>query len=157
MTNSLSSPSEATVSRVLLTGVEPFGRNSVNSAWEACRLVAESPPENMQLEAALLPCAFGDSISELRKQILRVEPELVISTGQGGSRPDITIERVAINLNDAEGADNNGHQPIDEPTVADGPAAYRWPRGRTSRSSTWPSCSVRPTSWTTAIRPPRRM
>ncbi|WP_405670250.1 pyroglutamyl-peptidase I [Streptomyces sp. NBC_01530] len=124
MKNSLSSSSEATVSRVLLTGVEPFGRNYMNSAWGACRLVAESPPEDMQLEVVLLPCAFGDSIAELRKKILRVEPELVISTGQGGSRPDVTIERVAINLKDAEGADNNGNQPIDEPIVADGPAAY---------------------------------
>ncbi|WP_406134525.1 pyroglutamyl-peptidase I [Streptomyces sp. NBC_01089] len=124
MTNSLSSPSEATVSRVLLTGVEPFGRNHLNSAWEACRLLAKSPPQEIELEVVLLPCAFGDSIAELRKQMLRLEPDLVISTGQGGSRPDITIERVAINLNDAEGADNNGNQPIDEPIVADGPAAY---------------------------------
>ncbi|MEU7059058.1 pyroglutamyl-peptidase I [Streptomyces sp. NPDC046197] len=108
----------------MLTAVEPFGRNYLNSAWEACRLVAESPPDNLELEVVQLPCAFGDSIAELRKEILRVKPELVVSTGQGGSRPDITVERVAINLNDAEGADNKGNQPIDEAIVPDGPAAY---------------------------------
>ncbi|MFG3116710.1 pyroglutamyl-peptidase I [Streptomyces sp. NPDC048197] len=112
------------VSRILLTGVEPFGRNSLNSAWEACRLVADDPPAGLQLEVVQLPCAFGDSIAALRKEILRTEPELVVATGQGGSRPDITIERVAINLDDAQGPDNKGNQPIDAPIVPDGPAAY---------------------------------
>jgi len=60
----------------------------------------------------------------LRKEILRTDPELVVATGQGGSRPDITIERVAINLDDAQGPDNKGNQPIDSPIAPDGPAAY---------------------------------
>ncbi len=60
----------------------------------------------------------------MRKEILRADPELVVATGQGGSRPDITIERVAINLDDAQGPDNKGNQPIDSPIIPDGPAAY---------------------------------
>ncbi|MCR1568918.1 pyroglutamyl-peptidase I, partial [Mixta sp.] len=35
-----------------------------------------------------------------------------------------TVERVGINIDDARIADNNGNQPIDEPIVPDGPAAY---------------------------------
>lgn len=46
-----------------------------------------------------------------------MEPELVVATGQGGSRPDITVERVAINLDDAQGPDNKGNQPVDAPIV----------------------------------------
>ncbi|WP_051797929.1 pyroglutamyl-peptidase I [Streptomyces sp. NRRL S-337] len=109
---------------MLLTAVEPFGRNSLNSAWEACRLVADDPPPGLELEVVQLPCVFGDSIAALRKEILRADPELVVATGQGGSRPDITIERVAINLDDAQGPDNKGNQPIDSPIIPDGPAAY---------------------------------
>lgn len=39
-------------------------------------------------------------------------------------RPDITIERVAINIDDARIADNEGNQPVDVPVVEEGPAAY---------------------------------
>ena len=40
--------------------------------------------------------------------------------GQAGGRPDITVERVAINCDDFRIPDNAGNQPEDEPIVADG-------------------------------------
>src|SRR5262245_17787407 len=43
---------------------------------------------------------------------------------RAGGRTRVTVERVAINLDDARIPDNNGAEPIDEPVVADGPAAY---------------------------------
>ena len=49
---------------------------------------------------------------------------LVICTGQAGGRGAISLERVAINVNDARIPDNIGARPIDLPIVADGPAAY---------------------------------
>ncbi|MDQ9428743.1 pyroglutamyl-peptidase I, partial [Serratia marcescens] len=39
-------------------------------------------------------------------------------------RADLSLERVAINLNDARIPDNQGLQPIDTPVVVQGPAAY---------------------------------
>jgi pyroglutamyl-peptidase len=117
--------SEAIISRrVLLIGIAPFGKNSINSSWEACRLVAAEPPPGVEVAVELLPCVFHESIAALRKAINRFGPEVVIATGQGGSRPDITVECVAINLDDAAGADNKGNQPIDEPIIPGGPAAY---------------------------------
>ncbi|MGW7447754.1 pyroglutamyl-peptidase I [Kitasatospora sp. NPDC054795] len=111
--------------RVLLTAFEPFGRDPLNSSLEAGRLVAAGPPAGVALEFAGLPWAFGDSIAELRRAVARFEPDLVIATGQGGNRPDLTVERVAINLDDAvRTADRKGHQPLDQPVVPDGPAAY---------------------------------
>ncbi|MET8546678.1 pyroglutamyl-peptidase I [Kitasatospora sp. NPDC004799] len=111
--------------RVLLTAFEPFGRDPLNSSLEAGRLVVAGPPAGVALEFAELPWAFGDSIAELRRAVAQVEPDLVIATGQGGNRPDITVERVAINLDDAVRApDRKGHQPVDQPVVPDGPAAY---------------------------------
>ncbi|MFD4661257.1 pyroglutamyl-peptidase I [Kitasatospora sp. NPDC058444] len=111
--------------RVLLTAFEPFGRDPLNSSLEAGRLVAAGPPAGVTLEFAALPWAFGDSISELRRAVDRFEPELVIATGQGGNRPDLTVERVAINLDDAvRRPDRKGNQPLDQPVVPGGPAAY---------------------------------
>jgi pyroglutamyl-peptidase len=109
---------------VLLTSVGPFGRNVLSSSLEAVRLVVAEPPPGADLDTVELPCVFGDAITALRKAIVRTEPDLVVATGQGGSRPDITVERVAINLDDAIGADNAGNQRTDTPIVPDGPTAY---------------------------------
>ena len=49
---------------------------------------------------------------------------LVLATGQAGGRSELAIERVAANLIDARIADADGVQPIDEPVIADAPAAY---------------------------------
>ncbi|MFI2609559.1 pyroglutamyl-peptidase I [Kitasatospora sp. NPDC018619] len=111
--------------RVLLTAFEPFGRDALNSSLEAGRLVAAGPPAGVALEFTALPGVYGDSIAELRKAVARFEPDLVLATGQGGNRPDLTVERVAVNLDDAvRGPDRKGHQPLDQPVVPDGPAAY---------------------------------
>lgn len=49
---------------------------------------------------------------------------MVICVGQAGGRPNITVERVAINQDDARIPDNEGAQPIDRTIFAEGPAAY---------------------------------
>jgi pyroglutamyl-peptidase len=48
----------------------------------------------------------------------------VILLGQAGGRAAMSVERVAINVDDARIADNAGWQPVDEPVAPAGPAAY---------------------------------
>ncbi len=71
-----------------------------------------------------VPTVFHKSISVLKEYIEELAPEFIICIGQAGGRPDITIERVAINIDDARIADNEGNQPVDVPVVEEGPAAY---------------------------------
>ncbi len=71
-----------------------------------------------------VPTVFQKSISVLKEYIEELNPEMIICIGQAGGRPDITIERVAINVDDARIADNEGNQPVDVPVVEEGPAAY---------------------------------
>ncbi|MEY9845544.1 pyroglutamyl-peptidase I [Streptacidiphilus sp. MAP5-3] len=106
--------------RVLLTGFEPFGGESVNPSWEAVRLLASEP----DVSTVRLSCVFGTALDELRAAVERTDPTLVVCVGQAGGRTDLTVERVAINLDDARIPDNAGQQPIDRPIVPDGPAAY---------------------------------
>jgi pyroglutamyl-peptidase len=112
------------VTKVLLTGFEPFNDSSVNPSWEAVRLVAAAPPAGVALATVMLPCVFGTAVEALRTEIDRVDPELVVCVGQAGGRPDVTVERVAINVNDARIPDNVGDQPIDTPVVPGGPVGY---------------------------------
>lgn len=109
---------------VLLTGFEPFGGEAINPSEEIAREINDATIARHRVVGALLPCVFGASIKELKRQIKIHEPEIVICLGQAGGRAEITPERVAINLDDARIADNAGQQPIDKPVAKDGPAAY---------------------------------
>ncbi|QXH79342.1 pyroglutamyl-peptidase I [Pseudomonas salmasensis] len=110
---------------VLLTGFEPFDKAAVNPSWEAVRQLDGVPlSEGVTMVARCLPCAFASAAETLLQVINELQPAMVIATGLGHGRSDISIERVAINVNDARIPDNLGAQPIDTAVVAGGPAAY---------------------------------
>jgi len=113
-----------TPTRVLATGFEPFGGAGTNPSWSACRRLAAAPPAGLEVHAARLSCVFGTAIEELRRAIARYEPELVLCTGLAGGRSGLSVERVAVNVDDARIPDNAGRRPVDEPVVPGGPAAY---------------------------------
>jgi pyroglutamyl-peptidase len=110
---------------VLLTGFEPFDQDSVNPSWEAARrLDGFKIDEQVTIVARRLPCAFATAGECLVKLIEELRPAMVIATGLATGRSEISIERVAININDARIPDNLGEQPVDTAVVAGGPAAY---------------------------------
>ena len=109
---------------VLLTGFEPFGGEPINPSWEAVRTLDGWQAPGFRVVAAQLPCVFVAEREALAALMARHQPACVIAVGQAGGRADISLERVAINVDDARMPDNAGHQPIDEPVVPGGPAAY---------------------------------
>ncbi|MBG6183813.1 pyroglutamyl-peptidase [Arthrobacter sp. CAN_A214] len=110
---------------ILLTGFEPFGGETVNPSWTAAQLAATALQAAGRNAAAVeLPCVFGKSAEVLRDAIGRLQPMLVLCVGQAGGRSRISIERVAINVDDARIPDNAGNAPIDQPVRLGGPAAY---------------------------------
>jgi len=109
---------------VLLTGFEPFNGASINPAWEAVRLLEGWSGDGFKVEVRLLPCVFGRAAEALLGFVDEVRPDIAIAVGLAGGRPEISVERIAINVDDARFLDNAGQQPIDVPIVADGPAAY---------------------------------
>ncbi|HCA7356437.1 TPA: pyroglutamyl-peptidase I [Citrobacter freundii] len=109
---------------VLITGFEPFGGESVNPSWEVVSGLDNVIIGGCRVVVRQLPCVFGESLAVLNGAIDALSPSLVLAVGQAGGRTDITVERVAINVDDARIADNQGQQPVDVPVVADGPAAW---------------------------------
>lgn len=109
---------------VLLTGFEPFNNETVNPAWEAVRSLEGWTGEGFVVEVLQLPCVFGDANQLVHAAIARLKPDVVIAVGQAGGRADLSVERVAINVDDAPIPDNAQRQLVDEPVVAGGPAAY---------------------------------
>jgi len=111
-------------STILLTGFEPFGGETINPSWEAVRRLDGWTAPGLRVVAGLMPCEFGAARSTLEALIARHQPQCLIAVGQAGKRAEISVERVAINVDDARIPDNAGRQPIDEPVVPGGPAAY---------------------------------
>jgi pyroglutamyl-peptidase len=113
---------------ILLTGFEPFDGAAINPAWEAVRALSGWEGANsagpFRVEVRQLPCVFGVAAQALCAAVDEVRPDIAIAVGQAGGRPEISVERVAINVDDASIRDNAGRQPVDTPIAADGPAAY---------------------------------
>lgn len=109
--------------KILVTGFDPFGGEKINPAIESVKRLPDKilDAEIIKLE---IPTVIGKSVDKIREKIKEVEPDVVLSIGQAGGRPDITVERVGINCDDCRIKDNEGNQPIDEKVVEDGPAAY---------------------------------
>lgn len=108
---------------ILVTGFEPFGGDVLNPSALVAKALHGHRIEGRPVVGLELPCAFGRSIEVLREALDAHRPSLVLALGQAAGRTGFSLERVAINLDDARIPDNAGAQPIDEPVVARAPAA----------------------------------
>ena len=104
---------------ILLTGFEPFGKATLNPSGEIIKQIS-----GKNIVTAILPVAYTQSAERLLQLIAEHNPDVVISLGQAEGRTQITPERIAINLDDARLADNQGVIRNDVPIIAGGPVAY---------------------------------
>lgn len=109
--------------KVLITGFEPFNKEKINPSAEAVKLLPETIKESVIIKK-ILPTVFNESFEKLKSVIEKENPDIVICVGQAGGRDKITIERVAINVDDASIPDNKGNTPIDKIIQKDGENSY---------------------------------
>lgn len=115
--------------KILLTGFEPFNNQTINPS--AMILENVTAPSNIQLVKMLLPVEFDKSRQLLLDMADKEKPDVILSLGQAGNVPCLSVERVAINLdscirlNGEDGiADNAGVRLKDKPISPEGPEAY---------------------------------
>ncbi len=108
--------------KIIVTGFDPFGGEKINPSIECVKALPDI--EGVEIIRLELPTVFKESALRLNEVIDDVKPDAVLSVGQAGGRPGITMERIAINVDDARIPDNNSQQPIDEVIQGDGEAAY---------------------------------
>lgn len=120
--------------RILVTGFVPFGTHGVNASERVVRALARRPPDGVQLETLVLPVVFGEAFARLRERLDAGPPlDAVVLTGMAAKASRVRLERVALNLADAESfargrrpvprPDNAGRAPVDEAIEAGGPLA----------------------------------
>ena len=109
--------------KILVTGFDPFGGEKINPALETIKRLPDTilGAQIIKLE---IPTVVGKSLAKIKEAVEKENPDAVLSIGQAGGRSEITVERVGINIDDCRIPDNEGNQPIDEPVVKGGPAAY---------------------------------
>jgi pyroglutamyl-peptidase len=107
------------MTKVLLTGFEPFGTATSNPSGEIVKQISGD-----NIVTAILPVAYAQSGERLLQLIAEHNPDVVICLGQAEGRTQITPEKVAINLDDARLADNEGVLRNDVKIIKNGPDAY---------------------------------
>ena len=109
--------------KLLITGFDPFGENSVNPSWEAVKLLPEQVG-NYTLHKLAIPTIFGTAAQMVLAKAEQLRPDVIISVGLAGGRDAVTPERIAVNIRDARIADNQGFQPKGDWVAQEGAAAY---------------------------------
>lgn len=109
--------------KLLITGFEPFGGESINPSWEAVKLLPNEI-NGYSLTKLLIPVVFGEAAKNVINASDEICPDVVLSIGQAGGRKAVTPELVGINLRHSTEPDNGGNKPMDEPIILGGENAY---------------------------------
>lgn len=113
--------------KVLLTGFEPFGGDTVNPSEVLVKKFLEisvSELPELEVHTAILPVSFKRADLILKNLLDVHKPDIYLGLGLWSGITYITVERVAVNVKDARIPDNDGDQPVDEPIDPEGPPAY---------------------------------
>ena len=108
--------------KILMTAFDPFGGEPINASQEALSLL--TPPNGIELLRMVVPTVFAQAAEQVISRVNEVRPDAVICLGQAAGRQAVTPERLAVNVRDASLSDNSGFQPVDEPIIPGGPAAF---------------------------------
>lgn len=109
--------------KLLITGFDSFGGNTVNPSWEAVRQLPEQVGEYMLCKLQI-PTIFGKAAETVLEKAAQFQPDVILCLGLAGGRDAVTPERIAVNIRDARIPDNTGFRPQGDPVASNGPAAY---------------------------------
>ena len=73
----------------------------------------------------MLPVSYGRAADAFREAVRAADPELVVCFGQAERDTGLSVERFALNLDDAGTLDNDGVAASAGPIDPAGPVAYR--------------------------------
>ena len=112
--------------KILLTGFNPYGAVEVNPSEQVVRRIAGRARArgSDDLVTEILPTEFVTAGKRIRQLIRKFRPAAVLCLGVAPSRDKISLERVALNLDDDALPDNAGRARAGRQIVPGGPVAY---------------------------------
>lgn len=113
------------MSTILVTGYEPFGEHETNPSARIAHDIDTETINGNSIVGRELPVVFDEALPLLIEEIENHDPAVILSTGLMPEREVLSVERVGINVRDAEDIPDNADQsPRDVAVEEDGPAAY---------------------------------
>lgn len=109
--------------KIIVTGFEPFLDNTENPSSEILELLPKSIYGN-EIITIKLPVIYDECFDILKLEIMKHKPDVIINIGLAAGRKAISIERVALNINDSVHPDNLGNIFKDKKIIEKGEAAY---------------------------------
>lgn len=106
--------------KLLITGFDPFGGETINPSWEAVKLLPEVIGE-YEVHKMEIPTVVALAAKIVLDKAAEVRPDVILCVGQAGGRSGVTPERIGINIRSARIPDNAGNQPVEQTIVPDGP------------------------------------
>lgn len=109
--------------KILMTGFDPFGGEKINPSFE----ILKSLPDKIDSHEIIkreLPASYKQSITAIKAIMDTERPDVVLSLGQAGGSFGLRVEKVGLNLRDANVPDNDGHRASHEIIFDDGDIAY---------------------------------
>ena len=105
--------------RIAVVGFAPFGAHAENPSERVVRALASEPG----LATAVLPVAYRRAESQLVATLESVRPDALLLLGRYEGDA-IRLERVALNLDDAASADEDGERRSGSPIHPAGPVGH---------------------------------
>jgi pyroglutamyl-peptidase len=109
--------------KVLITGFDPFGGEIINPSFEAIKQINHHNL-NCELVKLEVPTQYFNSAKLVIETIDIIKPDVILLVGQAGGRKDISIERIAINIDDSKASDNAQIIRENQPILKNGSNAY---------------------------------
>ncbi len=106
--------------KILLSGFMPFGEYNENPSQKLVESLCADSDYPFHLDGIILPVTFKGAFPLLKEKIDQIKPDYVICFGLAESRHDISLEEIAVNINDARIPDNDGYQPKNKLIITDG-------------------------------------
>ncbi|WP_062522282.1 pyroglutamyl-peptidase I family protein [Demequina silvatica] len=113
------------MARVLITSFEPMPGAIAEASADAARILAETWHGNAEIVHRELAPVYKEAARRLRASVAKHLPDAVIVVATQPGAPAVTVERLAVNLDDATVPDAQGVQPVDAPVV-EGASAALW-------------------------------
>ena len=106
--------------KLLITGFDPFGGESVNPSWEAVKLLPEVIGD-FAVYKLEIPTVYGLAARTVLESAQKLCPDVILCIGQAGGRDAVTPERIGVNVRTARIADNAGNMPQEQTIADEGP------------------------------------
>ena len=108
--------------KLLLSGFEPFGGETINPSGAVLRAIESAPPPDIELTTLELAVRGRVSFKLLVTAFERGDYDAWLGLGQAGGRPRLSVERIGVNL--LFDRDGESAAVVEHPLVEGAPVAY---------------------------------